>query len=435
MARLGRSAAIKEATALRAAFRRSPRQFSKSPSSKRRSRARGTTNVESAALEAVEETAESSEKQRIDLGAGPPVSKSSKALAQATVTKDLEPRKLSPLGSTAIKESASGSPSMPVRRSKAASVTVKTKAKGIVPLKTAKKTAAVDSQPSVNDDSAAKGLPHVSAVDKGKRRQVETLEVVKEGAEGRDYSPLTSTSKAKGKGKIIEDVIEIVDESENTAVKPLRAKKGKPRPIEPNDPEAQVLDPSEIIPKMNALVKEDIADLNMINQLQSTVNRVIQDATGILEGCRKETLFRTRLETFLRYSVFNNNAESKARGGPSSPRGRLDTGWTLDEMWSGGAVLIEDPGYEWRLADEDEEEQFWELDDKEIKKIIDKVMPQDSSEEESGSSSEEESGDDELGDEEQVSDDEPASEQSSSSRKRSRDNEETIAHPARRIKV
>ncbi|KAK0212542.1 hypothetical protein DFS33DRAFT_36355 [Desarmillaria ectypa] len=426
-ARIGQ-ATIKRAADLRAALRRSPEL--KPPSSKRlqRSRAAGVAKVKTVDLEAVEESTESSTKQLAGSSTGPGASRGSEASM---------PRKLAPLGG--------GAPSISVRRSRAASAMA---------------------WPVGEGDSMAKGPPRAQALSKGKgtQKQVETLE-----AAGSAQS--RTITKGKVKVKLIEateesdrisaedeeraaesDATEIVDGSENM-VKIPNKKAGKREPIQPNNREDEVLDPNEIIPRMNALVKEDIADLQMIHQLQNSVNRVIKDATAILHGCRRETIFRTRLETFLRYCVFNNHPDSKNEEVTIQDKGRLDNGWTLEEMWDGGGVLIEYGPGDCRLADDEEEDElFWVLDDEELQKTIDRVLPKpddksevagekvDGEEGDAGDEGEESDGEGMSGgeqvDEENVTHDEPASQPSSPSRKRSRDdNEEAIAHPARRIKV
>ncbi|KAK0454661.1 hypothetical protein EV421DRAFT_433044 [Armillaria borealis] len=291
-ATIGR-ATVERGAAVRAALGRSPEL--KTPSPKRLTRSKAA-KVKAAALETVEESAESSGK--------PPASKA----------KGKGSSKLAPVGGGAVKESAGGAPSRPVRRSRVASVLAE----------------------SVNErNSKAKAPPRVTALDKGKGKQKQ----VEEERTPVDSVYTQAKTTTKGKGKLVEipeesdpgsdedeeraaesDATEIVDESEITG-KISSAEARKQEPVQPTDPQEEDLDPSVLIPKMNALVKEDIADLKMINQLEDILKQVDKDIKSILHGCQRERLFRDRLETFLRYCVLNNHPDSKYNDCDGSSRG------------------------------------------------------------------------------------------------------------------
>ncbi|KAK0226235.1 hypothetical protein IW262DRAFT_1360630 [Armillaria fumosa] len=192
------------------------------------------------------------------------------------------------------------------------------------------------------------------------------------------------------------------------------------------------LDPSLIISRMNALVQEDIADLKMINQLEDMLDQVTKDTKSILHGCQRERLFRDRLETFLRYCTFNNHPDSKFSEVPIEAGGRLDNGWTLEQVWTGGGVVVPWGPNGNKLADEFEEEEYWQRNDEEIQKDLDYWMSD--SDEESESIEGEEQAADNSGGPGNVPCDEPAN-QLSPSRKRPREiEEEEEAPPARRIR-
>ncbi|KAK0195727.1 hypothetical protein F5146DRAFT_1133176 [Armillaria mellea] len=358
-ATIGR-AVVERGAAVRAALGRSPEL--KTPSPKRLTRSKAAAKVKAAALETVEENAESSGK--------PPASKA----------KGKGPAKLAPVGDGAAKESV---PSRPVRRSRAASVPVES----------------VNAQRNLK----AKPPPRVPALDKGKGKQkrVEPLEAVEEERYPADEVYTQAKTTTKGKGKLIEipeesdhssdedeerdadsDATEIVDESELIG-KVSDTEARKQEPVQPTDTEEEDLDPSVIIPKMNALVQEDIADLKMINQLEDMLNQVDKDIKSILHGCQREGLFRDRLETFLRYCTFNNHPKSNPDDMPVQAGGILDNGWTLAEVWTGGGVLVEWGAEDHRLANEFEEEEYWERDNEEIQKDLDELMPDSDEEPES----------------------------------------------------
>ncbi|SJK97829.1 uncharacterized protein ARMOST_01084 [Armillaria ostoyae] len=402
-ATIGRAAVERGAT-IRAALGRSPEL--KTPSPKRLTRSKAA-KVKAAALEAVEESAETSGK--------PPASKA----------KSRRSSKLAPVGGGAAKESAGGAPSRPVRRSRAASVMAE----------------------SVNErNPKAKAPPRVPALDKGKGKQKQVEE------ERTPVDPVYTQAKTttKGKGKFVEipeesdsgsdedeeraaesDATEIVDESEITG-KISSTEARKQEPVQPTDPQEEDLDPSVLIPKMNALVKEDIDDLKMINQLEDMLKQIDKDIKSILHGCQRERLFRDRLETFLRYCVLNNHPDSKYNDVTVQAGGRLDNGWTLDQVWSGGAVVVQWGPKDNRLATEDDEEEYWERDDEEIQKDLDELMP-DSDEE--PDSIEEGQAAENSGGSGNVPRDKPPSQPLSPSRKRPRDiEEEEVAPPARRIR-
>ncbi|KAK0241465.1 hypothetical protein EDD85DRAFT_948554 [Armillaria nabsnona] len=406
-ATIGR-AAVERGAAVRAALGRSPGL--KTPSPKRLTRSKTAAKVKAATLEAVEESAESSRK--------PPASKA----------KGKGSSKLAPVGGGAVKESAGGAPSRPVRRSKSASVNER--------------------------NSKAKAPPRVPALDKGKgkQKQVDPLEVLEKEERTTVDSVYTQVkTTTKGKGKLVEipeesdpssdedeeraaesDATEIVDESELMG-KISNTEARKQEPVQPTYPEED-LDPSVLIPKMNALVKEDIADLKMINQLEDMLKQVDKDIRSILHGCQRERLFRDRLETFLRYCVLNNHPDSKYNEVTVRAGGRLDNGWTLDQVWSGGGVVVQWGPKDERLATEDDEEEYWERDDEAIQKDLDELMS-DSDEEPEPIQGEGQAAE-KLGGSGNVPGDKPASQPSPSpSRKRPRDiEEEEVAPPARRIR-
>ncbi|KAK0484348.1 hypothetical protein EDD18DRAFT_1361358 [Armillaria luteobubalina] len=284
------------------------------------------------------------------------VAKSSKAKGKGS-------SKPAPVGDGTVKESAGGAPSRPARRSRAASVKAE----------------------SVNErSSTAKAPPRVTTLDKGKRkrRQVEPLEAVEE----EERSPVDSVhtqakTTTKSKGKLVEipdeddpssdededeeraaesDATEIVDESELTG-KVSNTEARQRESVQPTDAEGEDLDPNQIIPRMNTLVQEDIADLKMINQLEDILDQVTKDTKSILHGCQRERLFRDRLETYLRYCTFNNHPDSK---------------FGESKCGAGGGVLIPWGPNDNRLADEYEEEEYWQRTDEEIQKDLDYWMPE-----------------------------------------------------------